>query len=213
MKKLLLSFAIWAAVIPSQSFAGIGNSFSYVGIGSQFNNFKDIDFTPDVGTDGYAPAILAEDTSGFGGRMFFGKQFNQYWSVETGIDFMSSAEFKLLNNVTDANGNITQTSQYSGKFSTFALDVKAFATLPITNSQFVRAHIGALFWDNDFEYVSGAPGSTELSKSSDTKVSALFGIGYGYAINKSNAFVLEFETSTIAEVRVDTISLSFLVKI
>ena len=117
---------------------------------------------------------------------------------------MSAPSFTLKNG---------EATVHKGKFTSFGLDLKAFATLPITDSQFIRAHLGAMLWDNDFEFVSGPSGTTSLSKSSDTNVSALYGLGYGYAFNKRNALVLEYESTEIADVSLNNVSLSFLIKL
>ena len=204
MEKSFITLSLIAAMLPLSASAGIGNSFSYIGLGAAYSDFTDLNFTPDVAEDGYAPFKLSDSSSGFGTRFFYGQHFGEYLAVEAGANFMSKPDFKLK------NGNSTV---HKGEFSTFGLDIKAFATFPITNSQFIRAHAGVLLWDNSFETITGPSGSSEVSKKSDTDFSPIYGIGYGYAFNKSNALVLEFERTEIADVEVDNISISFLVKL
>ena len=204
MKIKLYAFTLIAAIASSNSLAGIGNDFSYVGVGAQYNEFKDLDFTPEVEDNGYAPLTLSDDTSGFGTRFFFGHHFGQYLAFEAGATFFNSPSFALKND---------STNLHNGKFSTFGLDLKAFATYPLTDSQFIRAHAGALLWDNEFEFVSGTSGDTSLGKSSNTEFSPLYGLGYGYAVNKHTALVLELESTEVADVTLENISLSVLVKL
>jgi len=204
VEKPLITLTLIAAILPTCAFAGIGNSFSYVGLGTVYSDFTELNFAPDVAENGYAPMTLSDSTSGFGTRFFYGQHFGEYLAFEAGASFMSKPDFTLKNGTTKV---------HSGEFSTFGLDFKAFATFPITNSQFIRAHAGVMLWDNDSEVISGPSGNTSISKDSDTDVSPIYGIGYGYAFNKSNALVLEFETTEIASEKVENISLSFLVKL
>ena len=204
VKKIIANSALAVALLPLSSHAGIGNNFGYIGLSSQYNDYTDLDFTPDATVGDFAPSQLSQDTEGFGTRFFYGMHFSQHFAAEVGANFASDASFKLK------NGN---TVQHKGEFSTFGIDVKAIGTWPITNSQYLKAHVGALVWNNEFEYLSGVGDTASVKKDSNTKLSAIYGLGYGYAFNKNNALLLEFESSKIADVRVDSISLSFLVKI
>ena len=130
------------------------NQFDYMGISYQHNSYDNLNFSPDIDTSELATQYN-DSTSESGWRGFIGHQFNRYMAVEVGVTSFGKASFSITEEVTDTKGKTTFNTLHSGSFKTIAGDLRAIATYPINDNLFLKAHIGALLWDNELTSLTG----------------------------------------------------------
>ena len=205
---------VWAFIclFAFNAVANDKDQFDYFGFGIQNHSYDDLNFSPGFDSSELAPANYDADSSAFGGRIFLGHQFNRYIAVEAGITSYGEGKFSVKEKVTDAKGNSKNNTLFDGKFTTLAGDLRIIGTYPVSEKMFLRAHLGALLWDNEFEHLTADVSAPLVKKDSDTGISLLTGIGLGYGFNKKVALSLDFESSEIADISMQTLSLSLLVR-
>jgi hypothetical protein len=193
-------------------FAGDANKFDYFGIGFQNNSYDNLNFSPQLDTSTLTPLIYDEKTSSRGFRGFVGHQFNRYLAIESGVTSFGKASFSVTDKETDSDGKITTKIEQNGRFKTLAADVRIIGTYPLSDKLFLKAHIGALAWDNEFTFLTGEATALTKQKNSDSGVSLLAGLGVGYGFNSKIAFSFDFEKTEIAELTTKNIVFSLLVR-
>lgn len=192
--------------------ANTANQFDYFGISFQNNSYDDLNFSPQIKTSELTPLLYDSSASASGWRGFVGHQFNRYIAFEAGITSFGAAKFNVKQKEIDSDGKITYSTVYSGKFKTLAGDLRAVATYPLNNRLFLKAHIGAYLWDNEFSTLIGEVDAPQIEKLNDTGVSLLTGIGVGYGFNSQFAVSLDFENTEIANITTNSLSLSLLAR-
>ena len=200
------------SVISIDAVARNANQFDYVGISFQNHNYDDLNFSPGINTAALAPLIYKENSSATGYRGFVGHQFNRYIAVEAGVTSFGKAEFSVIEQTKNSKGKLENKTLHSGSLETLAGDIRLIGTYPLTNSLFIKAHIGALAWDNEFTHLTQSTEKLLVEKKSDSGVSLLTGISLGYGFNDMVAISLDFETTEIAQISTQSLGLSILIR-
>jgi hypothetical protein len=201
------------SLISFSSIASNANQFTYGGVSIQTNSYDNINFAPNIDTSNLSPLKLTTSSSASGYRGFVGHQFNQYIAIEGGISTLGEAEFSVIEETTDAKGVKKTKVLHSGGFETSTADIRAMGTYPISETLFLKAHVGALLWDNDFNYLAGEIDNLTVEKSSDNGVSLLTGVGIGYGFNNKVAISLDYEKTTIADIDTSNLAFSLIIRI
>ncbi|MEW6990345.1 outer membrane beta-barrel protein [Colwelliaceae bacterium 6441] len=184
------------------------NQFDYLGISFQNHSYESLNFSPGIDATELEPLIYKSSSSARGYRVFVGHQFNQYVAVEAGVTSFGKASFSLFEKGVDSAGKVKNNTIYDGQFKTLAGDARIIGTFPLSDSLFLKAHLGALAWDNDFTVLVQGQEQLLVEKSSDTGISLLSGIGLGYGFNKVVAVSLDFEKTEIADITNQSLGLS-----
>ncbi|MFT5756207.1 MAG: hypothetical protein ACI9LM_000919 [Alteromonadaceae bacterium] len=192
--------------------ANNANQFDYLGISFQNHSYDSLNFSPGIDTVGLAPLIYQTNSSAIGFRGFFGHQFNRYIAVEAGITSFGKANFSLVKKEKDSNGKLKDKTVHKGNFETLAGDIRIVGTYPISDSLFLKAHIGALAWNNELTVLAQSKEELVVQKTSESGVSLLTGVGLGYGINKVVAVSLDFEKTEIANISSQNLGLSIFVR-
>ncbi|MBU2894004.1 outer membrane beta-barrel protein [Colwellia sp. D2M02] len=206
MKSLKTILITSLSCLSLNAFANNANQFTYFGVSLQNSSYDDINFHPQVDTSALSPLEYHESTSKTGWKLFAGHQFNRYLAVEGALASFGSANFS----VTEEQANGTMKTLHQGSFDTMGLDIRAVGTYPITDNLFLKAHLGALLWDNDFTFLTNSSNELDTQKKSDTGVSLTTGLGIAYAFNNSVALSLDYETTEIAHIATKNLGLSVL---
>lgn len=193
--------------------AAFGKSFEYIGLTAQYHKYKDLDFAPDVVDKDFQNYDYSDEDSGNAMRFLYGRQLTPYFAIESGINFYSNPSFTITNTTISEFGEESVSTLLSGSFKSFGVDLKAVGTFAITNAHFVRAHAGAIFWDNEFSYVEGPITDPQSASDSKTGVDPIFGVGYGYSISRNMALFLDVESTVIQDVEIQSTSLSLVLKL
>lgn len=191
--------------------AGDINQFDYYGMGLQTNHYDGLDFAPEFDATKITPNKYKENSSP-GLRIFSGHQFNQYIGVEAGIGFYAKSKFSVKEKSTDANGKVTNKKIHQGSFKTTAGDVRVIGTYPVSDNMFLKAHVGALIWDNKFNYLEGDITTQVLKTKKDSGTSLITGLGIGYGVNKKFAVSLDVEKTKIHKIPTRTVALSLVLR-
>ncbi|NMH66593.1 outer membrane beta-barrel protein [Shewanella salipaludis] len=211
--KLLASTIVGAlGILSMNAFASELNEFDYLGINLQHNSYDKLNFAPNVDTAGLTPLVYDADSAATGFRGFVGHQFNRYLAVEAGVTSFGEASFAVMEKQTDSAGKTKNKTIHSGDFSTLAGDIRMIVTYPLSGSLFLKAHLGALVWDNEFSTLVQGSDGLVVQKTSDNGVSLLTGIGAGYGFNKKFAMSLDFERTDIASITTQNLSLAFIMR-
>lgn len=211
--KLFCKYLIAAlSFISINATASNANKFDYVGVTFQNSSYDNLNFAPGIDTSELTPLIYNDSSSATGYRGFLGHQFNRYIAVEAGISSFGKASFSVVQKKTASNGKTTNTTIHSGDFTTLAGDLRLIGTYPITDSLFLKAHIGALVWDNELSVLTQNTDELLVNKTSDTGISLLTGVGIGYGFNKRMAMSLDIEKTEIAKVTTQNLGVSFFVR-
>lgn len=189
------------------------NEFDYFGISLQNNSYDSVDFNPGVDTAELIPLVYEKESSAIGFRGFFGHQFNRYIAVEAGVTSFGSASFSLIKKEEGADGKIKNKTVHSGDFETLAGDIRIVGTYPLSDSLFLKAHVGALAWDNEFSILAQNNEELLVQKTSDSGVSLLTGVGLGYGINNVVAISLDFEKTEIADISTQSLGVSIFIRL
>ena len=189
------------------------DQFDYFGLSIQNNNYDNIDFFPKVNTSELSPLLYKSSSSAIGYRVFIGHQFNRYIGVESGISSLGKGEFSVTQQEENSDGVTERTTVYNGKFKTLTGDIRIIGTFPLSKSVFIKAHAGALLWDNDFTFLSGEINNLELKQQNDTDISLLTGIGIACSLNNNIAFSLDLENIKIANITTHNLNLSLLISL
>lgn len=212
MKNFIYTFFFFSALVSFSTYSNGRNTFNYYGIGIQNIGYDDIEFSPNIEKTELLPDLYSKNTSGTGVRAFMGHHFNQYFAVEAGITSHGKANFLVYREAIDSEGTINKETIHRGDFSTISGDIRLIGTYAIGKKMFLRAHVGSLFWNNEFDYLSGNVGELVVKNESDTGASLLTGIGLGYSFTKNIAVSFEFENTKIANIKTQTISLSMMLR-
>jgi hypothetical protein len=188
------------------------NQFDYLGISLQSNSYDDLDFSPQIDTSKLSPLIYKSSSSSAGLRGFLGHQLNSYIAIEAGITSFEKADFSVIQESIGLDDKVTTEIINNGQFKTLAGDIRAIGTYPLSGNLFLKAHIGALIWDNEFTFLTGEITKLSTEKVSDTGVSLITGFGIGYGFNQEIAISLDFERTEIAKVSSQSIGASFIVR-
>lgn len=188
------------------------NEFNYFGVGFQHNSYDHLDFSPQLEASVLAPLRLDDTSSSIGIRGFAGHQFNRYLAIEGGVTSYGDASFSVIEQGTDADGNTTSDTLQSGEFETLAADVRIIGTYSLDGRLFLKAHLGALAWDNEFTFLTGDPEALNTATDSDSGVSLLTGLGVGYGFNNSIAISLDYQKTEIAKISTENLAVSLLIR-
>jgi hypothetical protein len=164
-------------LISTQVMADNSNQFDYVGLSLQQSSYRDLDFSVTIKPNDLTPLSYHESLSGSGFRGFIGHQFNRYLSLEAGIASYGKADFKVKQEETGTDGKPTYKTVFNGDFKTTAGDLRVVGTYPLSDSLFLKAHLGALIWNNELTTLEGTVAQPETPKVSDNGVSLLTGLG------------------------------------
>jgi hypothetical protein len=189
------------------------NQFDYLGFSLQNNSYDELDFSPQVDTTNLTPLMYNSSSSATGLRGFFGRQFNRYLAVEAGVTSFGQADFSVIQQETDAAGKTTNTTVHQGEFKTLATDIRAIGTYQLTDKLYLKAHIGAVLWSNDFAFLATENEALVTHKTSDSGVSLLTGIGIGYGFNDKVAIAVDFENTEISNITTKNLALSVFVRL
>jgi len=213
--KLLNAFFLSLSVLTSSFVAANDmNTFSYFGAALQKSSFDEIQFQSIPETVFDDPQKYKESTVGIGFRLFTGVNFNEFIAIEAGLSQFAKADFAVTEKITNADKTAKTTTHHKGDFSTFALDIRAIGSYPLTDDIFIRAQLGAIGWDNKYASLNVAEDEVvNVIEAKDRGVSLLTGIGFGYGISKTIAVTLDFEKTEVADISVKTISLGFSFKL
>jgi hypothetical protein len=199
-------------LISTQVMADDGNQFDYVGLSLQQSSYRNLDFSPTIKPNALTPLSYHESLSGSGFRGFIGHQFNQYLSLEAGVGTYGKADFKVTQEETGTDGKPVYKTVFNGGFKTTAGDLRVVGTYPLSDSLFLKAHLGALVWSNELTTLDGTVAQPETLKASDNGVSLLTGLGLGYGFNNKIAVALDFERVKIASIQTQNLNLSLIVR-
>ncbi len=188
--------------------ANNANQFDYLGIAFQNHSYDSLNFSPDIDTAGLDPLVYKTNSSATGFRGFIGHQFNRYVAVEAGVTSFGKANFSLIEQGKDPKGKSLDTTIHNGDFKTLAGDIRIIGTFPLSDSLFVKAHLGALAWDNELTILAQGAEDLLVEKRSETGISLLTGLGLGYGFNKVLAVSLDFERTEIANISTQSLGLS-----
>lgn len=210
MKSLAFALSTLMGLSACNTYATESKSFDYFGVRLENQSFNDVNFAPGFDTEGLAPLSYSAGQSGQGIRLLAGRQFNHYIALEGGISSFGEADFKVAEAVTGADGKVTHKGIHSGKFRTYGLDARVVATYPFENNWYLKGHLGALLWQNEFSYLSGTPAQTEVKQVKDSGVSMLAGFGVGYGFNENWTLSVDFEKTEVADIETKTLGVSVL---
>jgi hypothetical protein len=212
MKSLMYGVLLMLSFVAFDGHAKKVNPFNYYGVALQNNSYDAIEFTPTFDPAALAPLSFIKKTSGQGIRAFVGHHFNQYAAVEGGLSSLGKAKFLVANKQTDAAGKITSTTVHQGDFSTLAADIRGVFTYSLSSKIFLKAHLGALVWDSKLESLAGTSDAPTISKSSDSGISLLSGVGLGYGFNKKVAMSVDYEQSEVFNITTKTLGVSLSIR-
>ena len=193
--------------------ASDNNNFSYLGISIQNSSYDDIAFSPDIEAAEFLPDVYTKSMSDTGERVFVGYHFNKYFAVETGITSHGEPDYLVYREVTDLDDAITKETIQRGNFKTFSGDVRLIGTYSISDKMFFKAQLGSLFWDNEFDYISGNINELAKETKNETGISLLTGFGLGYGFSKNFAISIDFENTKIAEINTQTVAISMMYRL
>jgi hypothetical protein len=208
MKSLMYGVLLMLGLVAFDGRAETVNPFNYYGVALQNNSYDAIEFSSTFDPAALAPLSYSKNTSGQGLRAFVGHHFNQYVAIEGGFSSLGKAKFT----VTEKASATASTTIHKGDFSTFTADVRGVLTYPLSPKVFLKAHLGALVWNNKFEYLTGSSNVPVLKKDSDTGVSVLAGVGLGYGFNKKVAMSVDYEQPEIADITTKTLGISLSIR-
>lgn len=188
------------------------NTFEYFGLSGQYHRYDDLNFAQDIDEAALSTLTYQSETEDIGWRFFIGHHFNQYIAVETGITYFGEASFTVDGEELDSDGEITTVRLFQGEFNTLSGDIRLIGTLSLGEHFFLKGYVGAVFWNNEFSYLSGAVDALSVITKTETGNSSLMGIGIAYAFNDSVAIVLDYEETEIMDVSTQGLALSFVVR-
>ncbi len=201
------------SLVSTYALADDSNQFSYFGLNLQHNSYQHIQFSPTSNPAKLTPLSYGENLSDKGLRGFVGHQFNRYFALEVGAGSYGEAGFQVTREQTGSDGKPLYTTVVDGGFKTFAGDLRAVGTYPFNDHLFLKAQLGALFWNNEFTRLTGTTAVPEIQKTSANGVSLISGLGVGYGFNNKIAVAIDFERTKIASIQTQNVSLSFLVRL
>lgn len=189
------------------------NQFDYFGVSLQHNIYDDLDFAPQIDTDSLTPLIYHSSSSAKGFRGFYGRQFNRYLSVEAGVSSFGTADFSVIQKDIGADDKVTNAALHRGDFKTMGADIRAIGTYQLDESLFMKAHIGAVLWDNEISVLANENTALSVGRTSDSGVSLLIGIGLGYSFSQRVAVSLDFENTEISNINTKNLAFSIMYKL
>lgn len=210
MKPLAYFLLAVVSVFSLSSHAKNHNQFGYYGLSLQQQTYKSLDFKHSVADENLGEYKYKSSDSGFGGRVLVGFQFNRFVAIEGGVSRFAVADFNVTEQSTDSKGKKTSTTKHKGEFETLAADLRLVGTLPINDTLFLKAQVGMVGWDNKMEQLIYQGSTLATQKIDDRGTSLVSGLGVGYGISKSMALTLDYEKTKVAEIDVDTLSVSLL---
>lgn len=179
MKKILMAAAIAgvfvAAPASAQWYLGGGIGAGQAKLGSQSASAGTTTVTVQGNTDW--------NTSG---KIFGGYQFTPNWGVEGQYVYLGKSNFSATSNNGTVSGN--------GSFNAQSWGIAATGTLPLSNSFYLMAKLGAAF--NHVDNINGCatgPGGTACVGGNDNKTDLLVGAGAGYNFTPNWGLRVEYE--------------------
>jgi len=192
--------------------AGDINKFDYFGIGLANSSYDELVFSPQIDTAELTPLVYDDKSSAMGYRMFAGHQFNRYVAVEVGLASFGQVGFTVKELTTGTDDKVTKTTIEQGKFKTLSGDVRVVGTYSLSDSLFLKAHVGVIAWSNKFTFLTGKAGALTSEELSDKGVSLTTGVGVGYGFSKRIAMSFDAERTEIADIATQNLGVSFFVR-
>lgn len=141
----------------------------------------------DIVLPGDAALTADTDTSSYGSRLLFGRQFSRFFAVEAGAFTYRTAPTRLLD--ADQSEILRIRAQ-----SDVAIDFRAVATLPVGDALFFKLHAGPRFWNRrTFTIAPTNNDESEFTEVQSTETSATAGLALGIAWGRNAAVVLGYE--------------------
>jgi|GEM_PF-1270532 len=196
----------------AQAQATSGHQFDYYGLHIQQNSYQHLLSSPQINADAFGPVTKNENSSGTGVRGFIGHHFNRFFAVEAGVASYGKADFSVARQVAAGDGALSDETVLQGDFETIAGDLRLVGTYSLSDSFYLKANLGALFWNNKLTTAAGSNAAVETNKLSDNGISAIAGFGVGYGINHQVAMTLDFEQTKVAGIKTQNLGASLVVK-
>lgn len=174
LSKFLISILSFFSV---NAMASNPNSFDYFGISFQQNSYDNLNFSPDTNTSKLVPLIYNTRSSAQGTQVFLGHQFNRHIAIKSGVTSLGEATFSVTQKETDDDGNTEETTVQRGSFKTLAGDLRIVGTYPLNDYIFLKAHVGAYIWDNEFTFLAQSNDVLTTDKTNESGISLLTGLG------------------------------------
>ncbi len=201
---IVVSTFLYSSVAMSKS----RNEFDYWGVSISDTSYSNLNVTPDLDEDVLLPLNENINSASVSLRGYYGYQFNRYLAAEAGLNYFGKNEFSFYSE-SESNGVITQTTEFSGEFKALGADFKLIATYPITNSFYLKASVGALYWDSKKDILVRNEENFVLDNVSESGTSVTTGFGVAYAFGRAMSLSLDVEKSEIADADITTTGISF----
>ncbi len=181
MKKILLNavLASVAMVATSASYAAADGFYTGIQLGAANTNYDKQDFIG-TGQGMTTTAVDSVDNTGFGGRAFFGYQFNPNFALEAGYTYFPETD---ANGVVSTNNSTGATAIGRADLKEYAVDIAAKPILPVTQNMDVYAKLGAA-------YVHTSTGGYSIIDDT-SRVRPEYGAGISYDLTPSVPVFIE----------------------
>lgn len=179
MKKTMKLGLTVVALAVMSSAAVAANPGTYIGVGAGVSNLQTPTNYDTTGLSSHSRSI-----GGFGGRVFAGYNFNNYFGLEAGFADYANSTYKA---------SVTGVGSEKLTYSLWAANLVAKAYLPISDSGFnVYALGGAAYVNSKVQDTFSGNAIPNINASKTTKkVRPTYGIGAGYDFNANVSTNLE----------------------
>jgi OOP family OmpA-OmpF porin len=178
MKKTMkLGLSVVALAVMSSA-AVAANPGAYLGVGAGVSRLE----TPSFNSAGLSS--YSQSRGGFGGRVFGGYNFNNYFGLEAGVADYANSTYKAT---------ITGVGTEKLTYSLYAASLVAKAYLPLSDTGFDLYALGGAAYVNSKvkDSQSGNAIPNVSSTSTTKKFRPTYGIGAGYNFNSNVSTTLE----------------------
>ena len=215
MKAHSLALLASSALFSSQAFAQGSNHFDYFGFSWLQSHYDGVNFTPAGKAFEQNNLVYDDQYNSEGYRFFIGHQINAYFGLEGSYAQHGKAKFSVIeqNVVVKEERDVAQVEKVllvQGTHETKAVELRAFATYPLSDQTFVRAHLGIMAWQRQFDQLLDAK-TLLVDDVEESDYSMTAGLGFGYGFNQHWALFFDIEQTQFADVDANsfTVSLSY----
>lgn len=217
MKKYSLALLAGSALFPTSVLASGSNHFDYFGVSWLQSHYEGVNFTPVGKSFDRAELFYDDEQSSQGYRVFVGHQVNAYVGFEGSYAKHGRAKFSVVEQtlVVDEAGDTAEFNEVvlaRGSHETKAFELRAFATYPLSEKTFVRAHIGVMAWQRQYDQLLNTK-TLLVDDVEESDYSMNAGVGFGYGINRNWALFFDIEQTEFADVEANSFSISISYKL
>ncbi len=204
---LLLTLGLMAPPVSAKG----SSEFNYVSVSYLNFSYDDVTFEQKINPAEIEELFSITSNSLSGYRMAFGHHFNQYLATEVGFSSLDAANYTL--NEQSSNSEVaTSTEVEPGEFKSLSADIRIITTYPITKNMYLKAHLAASLWNTSLTHFTLKNAQYDTVTKDLNGVSMSSGFGIGFAISRSVALTGDFESTEIADVRLETLAISALIR-